>query len=96
MEVLRLKQILKEKNVSGKQLAEKVGVSENTISFIATGKTQPRFELLLQIAKELDVDIRNLFNPTKESSEPIHIIMGKELHTFHSVDELKEFISKEL
>lgn len=68
MSVLRLKEILKEKGISGKELAEKVNVSENTISFIATGKTQPRFELLLLIAETLDIDIRELFNPTKDSN----------------------------
>lgn len=67
MSVLRLKEVLKEKGISGKNLADSVGVSENTISFIATGKTQPRFDLLLQIAETLDVDVRDLFNPTKET-----------------------------
>jgi len=74
MEVLRLKEILKEKGMSGKELAQKVEVSENTISFIATGKTQPRFELLLQIAEALNVDIRDLFNPTKHiETETIYV-----------------------
>ena len=74
MSVLRLKEILKEKGISGKELAEKVNVSENTISFIATGKTQPRFELLLLIAKTLDIDIRDLLNSTKDSStETIYV-----------------------
>lgn len=66
MNILRLKEILKEKGISGKDLAEKVDVSENTISFISTGKTQPRFELLRKIAEALGVDIRELFIPTKE------------------------------
>jgi len=66
MSVLRLKEVLKEKGISGKELAEAVNVSENTISFIVTGKTQPRFELLKQIAKVLDVDIKDLFYSTKE------------------------------
>ena len=70
MSILRLKEVLKEKGISGKHLADKVSVSENTISFIATGKTQPRFDLLLQIAKTLDVDIKDLFNSTKAEKEP--------------------------
>lgn len=70
MNVLRLKELLKEKGISGKHLADSVNVSENTISFIATGKTQPRFDLLLQIAETLDVDVRELFNSTKTTKEP--------------------------
>ena len=74
MSVLRLKELLKEKGISGKDLADKVGVSANSISFIATGKTQPRFDLLLQIAKVLDVDIRDLFNSTKnKGSETLYV-----------------------
>lgn len=95
MNVLRLKQVLKEKNVSGKALAERVGVSENTISFIATGKTQPRFELLLQIAKTLDVDIKDLFVTTKENRKTIQVIINDKLHTFYSMEELKAFVEGE-
>jgi transcriptional regulator with XRE-family HTH domain len=68
MKYIRLKEILTEKGVSGKELAEKLGVSENTISFIATGKTQPRFELLEQIANYLNIDIKELFYSTKEAN----------------------------
>ncbi|WP_417873879.1 helix-turn-helix transcriptional regulator [Xanthomarina gelatinilytica] len=75
MEVLRLKELLKEKGISGKDLAAQVGVAENTISFIVTGKTQPRFELLTKIAEALEVDIRDLFIPTKgDTLETIYIL----------------------
>lgn len=87
MNVLRLKELLKEKGISGKDLAEKVNVSENTISFIATGKTQPRFDLLKQIAEVLDVDIRELFIPTKEvNKETIYVKRGD---SFVPVGELR-------
>ncbi|GGE92233.1 DNA-binding transcriptional regulator, XRE-family HTH domain [Chishuiella changwenlii] len=69
MEILRLKEVLKEKGLTGKELAEKVNVTENTISFMSTGRTQPRFDLLIQIAEVLDVDIKDLFNSTKEPEE---------------------------
>ena len=62
MEILRLKEALKEKGVTGKELAEKVDVTENAISLIANGKRQPRFELLMDIANVLDVDLKELFN----------------------------------
>lgn len=75
MATLRLKEIMKEQGISGKDLAQKVEVTENTISFIATGKTQPRFELLAKIAEVLNVDIRELFHTTKgDPSETIYAL----------------------
>lgn len=71
MEYLRLKELLSNKGISGKELAEKVGVSANAISQIATGKTQPRFELMEKIAEVLMVDIRDLFKPS--TGKPIYI-----------------------
>lgn len=85
MNVLRLKELLKEKGISGKHLADSVNVSENTISFISTGKTQPRFELLLQIAEMLDVDVRDLFNPTKDVS------IEKQLYIKNDKGEFEKF-----
>lgn len=80
MEILRLKEILKEKGTTGKDLAAQVGVTENALSMIINGKRQPRFELLINISKALDVDIRELFEPTKPiDSTPIYIKVGDEL-----------------
>ena len=74
MEILRLKSILQEKGVTGKDLAERVGVSSVAISNIASGNSFPKPELLKKIAEELDVDIRELFLSTKEGSrEPVYI-----------------------
>ena len=70
MNVLRLKEILRQKGISGKSLAETVAITETSLSRIINGDQQPRFELLLQIAEALDVDIRDLFIPTKEDENP--------------------------
>jgi transcriptional regulator with XRE-family HTH domain len=72
--ILRLRDLLKQKKTTGKSLAERVGVSENTISFILTGKTHPRPELLLKIATALDVDLKDLFISTKPQKNPKEII----------------------
>ncbi len=66
MNILRLKEVLKEKEITGKDLAEKVGVTPASISNIVQGNSFPKPELLLKIANTLDVDIRDLFYPTKE------------------------------
>ncbi len=74
MQILRIKELLKEKGISGKQLAQELGVTENSISLILNNKRQPRFETLADIAKVLDVDIRELFYSTKETqSDTLYI-----------------------
>jgi|GEM_PF-986118 transcriptional regulator with XRE-family HTH domain len=68
MGVLRLKELLQDKGVTGKDLAGKVGISTTGMSAIVSGKTFPRQEVLIEIANVLDVDIRDLFEPTKEGA----------------------------
>lgn len=47
-----------------KALAEKLGVSEHTISRICTNDTQPSLKTLRAIAIILEIDIRDLLVPT--------------------------------
>jgi transcriptional regulator with XRE-family HTH domain len=65
MAILRLKEIMKEKGVSREELAQKVGVSMTTISNISTEKNYPTLPLLLSMSEALDVDVREMFCPTK-------------------------------
>ncbi|MNT87187.1 helix-turn-helix protein [compost metagenome] len=51
--------------MSREELANKVGVSMTTISNINSEKNLPTIHLLLQIAEALQVDIREMFVPTK-------------------------------
>jgi len=74
MSVLRLKEILREKGLTGKELAEMVNVTEASISNLVKGDSIPRKDLLLSIAAALDIDVRELFISTKqEESTPIYI-----------------------
>lgn len=70
MGILRLKEILKEKEITGKDLAEKINISVTGMSNIVKGQSLPREEVLLQIAETLDVDLKELFISTKKKSEP--------------------------
>lgn len=65
MSILRLKELLKEKEMSGKTLAEKVQVTPASISNIVQGNSFPKPELLVNIAAVLDIDIKDLFYSTK-------------------------------
>jgi len=64
----RLKVVLAEKNRSNKWLAEQLGKNETTISRWCTNDTQPPVETMIEIAKVLNVDVRELFHPTKIKS----------------------------
>ena len=65
MAILRLKEIMNHKGISRDDLANKVEVSPTTISNISSEKNLPTIQLLLKIAEALDVDVRELFVPTK-------------------------------
>lgn len=76
MNILRLKELLKEKGLTGKDLAENVNVTPASISNIVQGNSFPKPDLLLQIAETLDVDVRDLFNRTKTNKEPKEEVQG--------------------
>ena len=69
MDLLRLKEVMKQKEVTGIDLANSVGVTTTTISNVVKGNNFPKPDLLLAIAERLDVDIRELFHPTKMGTE---------------------------
>jgi len=93
MKILRLKEVLKEKKVTGKQLADIVGVSQPAISEFVNNKSQPRPELLLKIAAALDVDLRELFISTKPQKNPKEII-GTIRDAIDNLEALYEAIDK--
>lgn len=61
----RIKVVLVEKQRTSKWLAEQLGKSENTISKWCSNKVQPSLENLIEIAKILDIDVRDLLVPIK-------------------------------
>lgn len=60
----RIRVVLAEKNKTNKWLADKIGVTEGTVSKWVTNTQQPSVETFLRIAELLNVDIRDLFEPT--------------------------------
>jgi len=63
----RISNILKEQGRSQKWLSGKLVLSTSTISLYCNNLQQPRIEVLRQIATFLDIDIRELLEPTKQS-----------------------------
>lgn len=61
----RLKAVLADKQRTNKWLANQLNKSETTVSRWVTNEVQPSMETLLEIAKLLDVDIKDLLNSSK-------------------------------
>lgn len=66
--MLRIKEILGKKNITAKELATKIGMSETSLSRIVSGKQNPSINTLEKIAKILNVGVGDLFS---KSNEPI-------------------------
>ncbi len=64
-EINRLKVVLVEQKRTGKWLAEAIGKNEATISRWCSNVVQPSIETFVQIAEVLNVDIKELFNSSK-------------------------------
>lgn len=65
--MLKIKEVIKNKGYSVTSLAEKIGMTQVSLSRIINGN--PTVETLKKIATALDVDIRDLFNPTKPTTQ---------------------------
>ena len=62
-DINRIKVVLVEKKKTNKWLAEQLGKDAATLSKWCTNSAQPSLETLLEIAKVLDVDPRELIVP---------------------------------
>lgn len=65
MKINRLKVVLAEKEKTNKWLAEQLGKSDVSVSRWVTNEIQPSMETFLEIAKLLDVDVKELINSSK-------------------------------
>ena len=71
--MLIIKEVIKEKGYSVTSLAEKIGMTQVSLSRIINGN--PTVETLEKIAIALDVDVKDLFNSTKETeTETIYVL----------------------
>ena len=62
----RIKAALAEQAKTNKWLAEQLNKNDTTISRWCTNEVQPSMENLVEIAKLLEVDVRELIKPTKK------------------------------
>ena len=65
-DINRLKVVLAEKKRTNKWLAEQLGKDPGTVSKWCTNTMQPNLETLVEIAKVLEVDVKDLLWSIKE------------------------------
>ena len=66
MKKKRIKEVVDEKVIKQKWLAEKLDKSYNMVNAYVQNRRQPSIETLSQIAKVLNVDVRDLLVATKK------------------------------
>jgi transcriptional regulator with XRE-family HTH domain len=64
--VNRIKEVLRQQGRSQKWLADQIDRSYIVVTNYCNNKTQPKVELLYEIAKHLDVDVRELLTPSNK------------------------------
>jgi transcriptional regulator with XRE-family HTH domain len=62
----RIKAVLKQQGRTQTWLAEQIGKSYVVVTNYCNNKTQPSIPILYEMAKALDVDVRELLVPSKE------------------------------
>ena len=65
-DINRIKVMLAEKKRTNKWLAEQLAKHPATVSKWCTNTLQPNLETIVEIAKLLEVDIKDLFRPINE------------------------------
>ena len=64
----RIKDVLNEKGIKQKWLAEKIGKSFNMVNEYVNNRRQPSLEILFEIAKTLEVDVKDLIKNNNEEN----------------------------
>jgi transcriptional regulator with XRE-family HTH domain len=62
----RIKEVLEEKGIKQTWLAEQLGKSYNIVNGYVQNRQQPRLEILYDIAKILDVEVKDLLIEKKD------------------------------
>lgn len=60
VKMIKLTKIRKERKMSQRELGEKVGMTSDTISYYERGIRNPSITTLIELAKALDCDVRDL------------------------------------
>lgn len=67
----RIRVVLADKQITNRWLADKMGVTEMTVSRWKTNKVQPSMQQFLEIARLLQVDIKDLLEVNLDAAGQI-------------------------
>lgn len=87
---LRIKELCKERGITLNTLAERIGVSQPSISGLATGKQKPSLDTLEKLSQALNVEVGELFTPKNDFIAFVRT--NGQTHTFTSVEDLREYV----
>ena len=65
----RIKEVLKEKGIKQKWLAEQLGKSYNMVNSYIQNRQQPRLEILFEIAQILNVEVKELIQEQNKNEK---------------------------
>lgn len=94
---LRIKDILKDKNISSKELATLLNKAPQYVSNIINGGKGASLSTLSEIAEALGVGMGDLFEPKDEAPKKDFIALiksGKDTYSASSVDEAMGILEK--
>lgn len=92
---LRIKDILLEKNMTSKELAERMGKAPQYVSNIINGGKGASISTLIEVAKTLNVEFRELFastNTMPDSEVNGYVKVKRTLYEVHSFDDLEKLL----
>lgn len=87
-----LKELRGEKNITQSELAERLGVSNRSVSRWENGTTMPDFDLLLEMAEYYHVEVGEILAGERRTSEEKSKELMKRIAEYNNVE--KEFFSK--
>ena len=80
----------REKNLTQEQLAEKIGVSNKTISKWENGKCMPDYSIIEQLCKELSVTLSELMDGEDAAEDSVRVYDDEQiLDLLHRTQELE-------
>lgn len=92
----RVKQLCKERRTTLKQIAERMGVAQETLTRIIGGKANTTLSTIQSLADALEVDLWELFTDTavRSSKDEIHgvIWIGGKPVIINSMKDLQELV----
>lgn len=65
----KINEVLKERKMSQRDLANKIGVDETTLSRYISDSRQPRLDVLIKIARALDVSVEYLIGTVEKEDK---------------------------